>query len=131
MGRIIVPVTVTNLADPTKEIRFDGLIDTGAFGLVLPLAWKKRLGELSEVEPVEVELADQRVMAAETGGPVRIQIPGFRRVVGEVAFIPMQPRGDSYEPLVGYTVLELAGIAIDLVSHRLVARRFYDLKRAS
>ena len=131
MGRIIVPVTVTNLADPTKEIHFDGLIDTGAFGLVLPLAWRERLGQLSDTAEVEVEMADQRVMAAETAGPVRIQIPGFRRVIGEVAFIPMEPRGDSYEPLVGYTVLELAGIAIDLVTHRLVARRVFDAKRAS
>jgi hypothetical protein len=41
----------------------------------------------------------------------------------------MEPRGDDYyEPLVGYTVLELAGIAIDLVSQGLVARRFYDAK---
>jgi hypothetical protein len=52
--------------------------------------------------------------------------------VGEVTFLEMEPRaGGYYEPLIGYTILELAGIAIDMVSHRLLARRFYDATRAS
>jgi hypothetical protein len=37
-------------------------------------------------------------------------------------------RQEGYEPLVGYTVLELAGAVVDRVSHRLVARKYYDLK---
>ena len=32
------------------------------------------------------------------------------------------------EPLVGYTVLESCGAVVDLVTHRLVARKYYDLK---
>jgi predicted aspartyl protease len=128
VGRIFVPVHVTNVLEPSRAIGFDGLVDTGAFGLVLPMAWKERLGPLPDVATVEVETADQRVVMAEIRGPVRIQVDGFRRIVGEAVFIDMEPRDGSYEPLVGYTVLELGGIAIDLVSHRLVARKFYDAK---
>jgi len=53
---------------------------------------------------------------------VRIQIDGFRAIDGEVMFIGMTPRRDSYEPLVGYPVLELARAVVDMVTHRLVAR---------
>ena len=125
-----VPVVVVNGHDPTKELRFDGVVDTGAFGLMLPRAWKERLGPLPNAAPVEVETADQRVVAAEVCGPVRIHIDGFRAIDGEVVFMDMEPRRGGYEPLVGYTVLELPGAVIDMVTHRLVARRTFDAKRA-
>jgi hypothetical protein len=35
-----------------------------------------------------------------------------------------------YEPLVGYTILESCGVVVDLVTHRLIARKYYDLKRS-
>jgi len=43
----------------------------------------------------------------------------------------MQPGPRGYEPLVGYTVLELSGVAVDMVSHSLLARKYYDLKSAA
>jgi predicted aspartyl protease len=89
VGRVIVPVAVANVLDPTKELRFDAMVDTGAFGLVLPAAWKESLGPLSDVAIVEIE------------------------------------------PLVGYTVLELAGAVVDMVTHRLVARKYFDVKVAA
>jgi hypothetical protein len=82
------------------------------------------------VEVVDLELADQRVVTAEVRGPVRIQLDGFRRVVGEVIFAEMQARPDgSFEPLVGYTILELCNVVIDMRRHCLVARKYYPLKR--
>jgi len=131
MGKVIVQVTVANLFDPARKMQFDALVDTGAFGLVLPLAWKEQLGELPEVEMVEIETADQRIVTAEVRGPVRIQIEGFRRVTGEAIFVEMAPGPRGYQPLVGYTVLELSGVAVDMVSHSLVARKYYDLKSAA
>ena len=131
MGQVMVPVTVANFIEPDKEISFTAMVDTGAFGLVLPLAWRDRLGRLSECSPVELETADQRVVTAEICAPVKIQISGFRAVIGEVAFVDMQPGSRGYEPLVGYTVLELAGVVVDMVTHRLVARKYYDLKTAA
>ena len=103
-------------------------VDTGAFGLILPAAWRERLGRLPDPVMVDVETADQRIVRAEVCGPVRIQVGGFRRVLGEVVFMEMQPGTRGYEPLLGYTVLELAGAVIDLVTHRLVARKYFDLK---
>ena len=59
------------------------------------------------------------------------RISGFRRIVGEVAFVDMQPGPRGYEPLVGYTVLELSNVVVDMMTHRLVARKYYDLKAAA
>jgi len=44
MGRIVTSVTVGNFSEPEHELRFDALIDTGAYCLTLPRAWKERLG---------------------------------------------------------------------------------------
>jgi hypothetical protein len=71
-------------------------------------------------------------VSAKVCGPVEIQVGSFRKIVGEVAFLDMEPRGGGYyEPLIGYAILELAGIAIDMVSHRLLARKFFDAKGAT
>jgi predicted aspartyl protease len=131
MGKVIAQVSVTNLSDPARRVRFSALVDTGAFGLILPLAWKEELGELEKAATVEIETADQRVVSADVYAPVWIQIEGFRRIASEVIFIDMQPGPRGYEPLVGYTVLELSGVAVDMVSHSLLARKYYDLKSAA
>ena len=131
MGKVIVQVAVTNDRHPTCTKRFSALVDTGSTGLVLPLAWKEELGDLEAVATVDLETADQRVVAADVYGPVWVQIEGFRRIADEVIFIEMQEGPRGYQPLVGYTVLEKAGAAVDMVSHQLIARRHYDLKSAA
>lgn len=130
VGEVRVNLSVEGLFHPSGRLTCTALVDTGALGLVLPSAWRDRLGALPEVEVVDLELADQRVVTAEVRGPVRIQLEGFRRVVGEVIFAEMQPRPDgSFEPLVGCTILELCNVVIDMRRHCLVARRYYPLKR--
>src|SRR5438876_9005696 len=52
MGEVVVEVQVTNGRDLTRTKRFEALVDTGAYGLVLPLAWKDELGELEAVATV-------------------------------------------------------------------------------
>ena len=131
MGHVIVPVSVANVLEPAKEMSFNALVDTGAFGLVLPVAWREQLGPFPHREAVELEMADQRIASAEVSGPLYIQVDGFRKVVGEAVFVDMQPGQRGYEPLVGYTILELAGVVVDMVTHRLVARKYYDLKAAA
>src|SRR5262245_57290107 len=131
VGKVIVWVAVANVLDPARRLEFSALVDTGTFGLVLPLAWKEHLGELTEAGVVEIETADRRIVTAEVRGPVRIQIEGFRRVTGEVIFVDMEKSARGYEPLVGYTVLELSGVAVDMVSHSLVARKYYPAKAAA
>jgi predicted aspartyl protease len=128
VGEIYVPVTVANVLDPTKAISFAGLVDTGAFGLILPAAWRRRLGRLRRSRTVRVETADQRIVSAEVHGPVRIELAGFAPVFGEALFLPMRPTRRGYEALVGFTVLEVAGAILDLTAHRLVARKYFPVK---
>ena len=77
MGEVVVEVTVTNGRDLTRTKRFEALVDTGAYGLVLPLAWKDELGELEAVATVDLETADQRLIEADVWPPVRtfLRIP--------------------------------------------------------
>lgn len=130
MGAILVRVSVENANDASKQIRSLGMVDTGAFGLILPTAWKETLEPLRQVAIVDLETADQRIIQAEVCGPLLITVDGFRQMLGEAVFVEMEPGRDGrHEPLVGYTVLESCGAVVDMVSHRLVARKYYDLKR--
>ena len=81
MGRIIASVTVHNARDLEKGLRCDALVHTGASYLVLPTAWKDRLGDLETVRNVQCETATQELVAAEVCGPVKIQtsVQGRRR----------------------------------------------------
>jgi len=108
--------------------RFDALVDTGSGLLVLPSAWKERLGRLSVSQAVEMETADQPPVVAHVCGPVRIEVEGFRPIFSEVAFLEMHPSDGVYEPLLGYIILEQAGIAVDMLGHRLVNAKHMDLK---
>lgn len=130
VGEIRVELTVENGIDPARRVHSVGLVDTGAVGLILPVAWRSTLGPLRKMADVDLETADQRVVAAEICGPVVITLDGFRQIAGETIFVPMEPNVQGgYEPLVGYTVLELCNVVIDMGSHSLVARKYYPLKR--
>jgi hypothetical protein len=96
--------------------------------MVLPKAWKERLGRFALTETVQVETATQEIISGEICGPVRIQIEGFRRIHSEVAFVDMEPKDGEYEPLIGYLVLEQSPAAVDIVGHRLIPVRYFDLK---
>ncbi len=128
MGRIIAPVKIENALDPTKSIRIDALVDPGASNLVLPKAWRDRLGKLETLETVDREIATQEIVRGEVCGPVKIQIEGFRPIFSEVLFLEMQPGNGGYEPLIGYIILEQSQAAIDMVGHRLLHVKHLDLK---
>jgi len=129
MGRIITSVTIKNVSDPSKSLRCDALVDTGAAYMTLPIAWKERLGPLEQIRTVEVETATQDVVEGSICGPVRIEIEGFPPTFGEVLFLEMTPQDGRYEPLVGYIVLEQSQAAVDMLGHRLVYVKRVDLKR--
>jgi predicted aspartyl protease len=128
MGRIVASVTIENAIDLSKGITCDALVDTGASLIVLPSAWKERLGKLEFLTEIEVETATQERVAAEVCGPVRIQIEGFRAIFNEVAFVDMKSDRGEYEPLIGYIVLEQSLAGVDMISHRLVHLKHFDLK---
>jgi len=101
MGRIITSVKIDNLADPTKTLRCDALVDTDASYMILPSVWRDRLGNLEEIGTLEFETATQDRAHGVVCGPVRIQIEGFRPVYNEVVFVDMKSGDGSYEPLIG------------------------------
>ena len=131
LGRIVASVTIENASDLSMTLRCDALVDTGASLMVLPRAWKERLGSLKFSTQIEVETATQETVTAEVCGPVRIQIEGFRPILNEVAFIEMNPAEGDYEPLIGYIVLEQSLAGVDMLGHRLVPIKHMDLKSAS
>lgn len=128
MGRIVSSVTITNSADPSKNLRCDALVDTGASFMVLPNAWKDRLGDLEAIETITMETATQETVEGEICGPVRIQLEGFRPIFNEVLFVEMNPEDGIYEPLIGYIVLEQSQAGVDMLGHRLIPIKHMDLK---
>lgn len=129
MGRIIAQTKVTNLFDEDKFIHCGMFVDTGAGALILPSAWKERLGEFRRSEAVELLLANRDVIRGEACWPVEIRIEGFRPVSNEVVFVDMESdEDDAYEPLLGYVILEQAQAAVDMLGHRLVPVRYIDMK---
>ncbi len=128
VGRIVASVRIENAIDLSKALTCDALVDTGASLMVLPSAWKERLGKLEFLTEIEVETATQERVTAEVCGPVRIQIEGFRAILNEVAFVEMKSERGEYEPLIGYIVLEQSLAGVDMISHRLVHLKHFDLK---
>ena len=128
MGRIIASVTIANLGDPAAHLRCDAMVDTGASHMVLPAAWRDRLGDLEQVATVALETATQDTVQGTICGPVRIEIEGFRPIFNEVLFLDMTPANGDYEPLIGYVILEQSQAAVDMLGHRLIPVGRMDLK---
>jgi predicted aspartyl protease len=128
MGRIVASVKIENTSDASKTLRCDALVDTGASFMVLPTAWKDRLGSLEAIREIEVETATQETVPAEVCGPVRIQIEGFKPIFSEVLFVEMKSTNGDYEPLIGYITLEQSQAGVDMLGHRLVPIKHMDLK---
>ena len=126
MGRIIVQTEVANPFDGDKSVRCGMLVDTGAGALILPSAWKERLGTFRHSEPVELQLANQEVVRGEACAPVRIRMEDFRPVFNEAIFL--ESEDENPEPLLGCVILAQAPAAVDMPGHRLVPVRYIDLK---
>lgn len=103
-------------------------VDTGVGALIMPSAWKERLGEFRRSEPIELQTAKGKVLQGETCWPVKIEIEGFRPVGNEVVFLDMGDDEAGHEPLLGHVVLAQAQAAVDVPGHRLVPVRYIDVK---
>ena len=77
---------------------------------------------------VKLELATQASADGAVCGPVRIQIKGFEPIFSEGIFVDMAPEDGSFEPLVGYIVLEQSQAVVDMLGHRLIHVKRLDLK---
>lgn len=109
-------------------ISCDALVDTGAAYMVLPRAWKDKLGKIHTIREVDCETVTQKIVKGEVCGPVEIKIEGFDPIYGEVLFLEMEPIEGIYEPLIGYIVLEQSQAAVDMLGHRLIHVKKTDLK---
>jgi predicted aspartyl protease len=128
MGRIVASVVIENPTDPSKRLHCDALVDTGASHMVLPNAWRDRIGRLEEIRLVELETATQKTVQGAVCGPVRLRIEGFPPIFTELVFTEMEPEDGEYEPLIGYIVLEQSQAAVDVLGHRLIHVKRLDLK---
>ena len=128
MGRIIAQTTVTNRLDDGKSIQCGMPVDMDAGPLILPGAWKERLGRFLHTEPVELVLVNHNVVRGEVCAPVEIKIEGFRPVWNEVVFLEADNGAEEVEPLLGYVILEQAQAAVDMLGHRLVPVPYIDMK---
>jgi len=96
--------------------------------MTLPMAWRSKLGDIESIEEIELELANQSTTKGIICGPVKIQVEGFRPIYNEVLFVDMTPENGTYEPLLGYIVLEQCQAGVDMLGHRLVHVKRMDLK---
>jgi hypothetical protein len=126
--RIIVSVKIQNGRDVSKSFDCDALVDTSTPLMVLPAAWKDRLGDLESTRTVEFETATNETSEGEVCGPVRIQIEGFRPIFSEVSFVEMNSEIGKCEPLIGHIVLAQSQAGLDVLGHRLVHIKHMDLK---
>lgn len=128
MGRIVANVRITNLLEQKYIITCDAFVDTGSAYMVLPKAWKDRIGKINTVREVDCETATQEIIKGEICGPVEIQIEGFEPVYSEALFLDMKPADGIYEPLIGYIILEQSQAGVDMLGHRLIHLKKTDLK---
>lgn len=127
MGRIVAQTKVTNPFDGGKFLQCGMLVDTGASALILPAAWKEKLGDFLRSEAVELLQANGEIVRGEACAPVEIEIEGFRPICNEAMFVEGMAEQDV-EPLLGYVILEQAQAAVDMLGHRLVPVRCIDMK---
>jgi predicted aspartyl protease len=128
MGRVVSNVRITNLFEREAVITCDALVDTGIAYMVLPKAWKERMGKINTVREIDCEIATQEIVRGEVCGPVEIKIEGFEPVYSEVLFLDMKPENGVYEPLIGYIILGQSQAAVDMFGHRLIHVKKTDLK---
>jgi clan AA aspartic protease len=112
MGEIRVQVELSNLADPSRRVTAEMLVDTGATRVGLPSGLVRRLG-LRKVAEIEVEDADGRKDRRPVVAPLRIAIDGRVAVLDAVS----GPAGT--EPLLGLVALEMLDLVPDPTTRRL------------
>ena len=128
LKRIIVSVKIENVRDVFKSLSCEAFVDTDVSLMMLPAAWKDRLGNLESSRTIEVETSTQGTLRCEVCGPVRIQMEGFRPIFSEVSFVEMKTEEEECEPVVGHIVLAQSQAGVDVLGHRLVRIKHMDLK---
>jgi hypothetical protein len=127
MNRIVASVKIVNALDASQSLTCNAFVDINARFMVLPAAWKHRLGNLETTRNIELETATQGTIKGEACGPVRIEIEDFRAICSEVCFVE-KPENEEWEPLIGSIVLAQSQAGIDMLGRRLIPIKHMDLK---
>jgi clan AA aspartic protease len=116
MGEVNVQIAIVNPRTGARSEEFTALADTGATLSVVPAALLESLG-IERLRPVSLVFADGRSATRDVGDAVvavNEDATPCRVVFGE--------SGDT--PLLGVTVLEQLGLAVDPVQRRLIPTDF-------
>lgn len=128
MGRFSVDVEIVNykdvlkaeegLLDPVKIRRktIQGLVDSGATKMVLPLSVVKELGLSIRDAKVKVRYADGRRSTRSEVGPIQVFLLGREDVFSAI----VEPKRES--ALIGAIVLEDLDLLVDCTNQCLVRR---------
>ena len=122
MGLIYVNVTIRNPADPARSWAGPFLVDTGAVDSLVPRPHLEAIGLEPKAQRV-YETADGREITMDvTTGDIEVmdEITSGRIIIGDA----------DAEPLLGFTVLESAGIEIDPQNQQLKKLPSMRLKSA-
>ena len=105
MGITTVPVTVRNLADPSRFWEGSFVVDTGAVDCVVPRKYLEGIG---------LTPGSSRVYTLADGTKVTMDITVAQvEFMGEIAGVTIAMGDESVEPLLGVTALESMGIEVD------------------
>lgn len=115
LGHIHADVTIRPMSRSPKKWTGRFLVDTGATDTFVPASALRKLG-IRAVETRAYELADGWWQELPIGFGV-VEILG-KRAGGTLVFA-----GEKEAPLLGVTVLESAGFAVDPCAQRLIPRR--------
>lgn len=125
MGRIMVSFQVwsveaegqvargTLAPEALKKVTLEGLVDTGATRLALPISVIREIG-LRKLGQVEVKIAGNQKVLRDLYQAAKVEIMG-RQTTQDVIAEP-----DGAEPLIGYLVLEATDLHVDMTNHRLI-----------
>lgn len=106
MGKVIVDVKLSNFKDPSKYIRTQALVDTGATMLVLPEDIVEKIG-LEELYETIVSYADGSKKKRKVVGVVTVEILNRKANVDAI----MENRGTKV--LIGQIPIEEMDLVID------------------
>ncbi len=127
MGQVMTEITVANYEDVlrskagtlaperVRQIKLEGLVDTGALRLVLPATVVKQLG-LPTVDKVKVRYADQRTAVRLRVGNAWVKLQGRASDFTAIA----EPKRTT--ALIGAIVLEELDFVVNCITEKLEPR---------
>jgi clan AA aspartic protease len=113
MGKVIEKVKITNLLDPTKSVKVEAVIDTGATMVVLPQNIVRKLG-LKKIRKVKVKYANNSTESKSIYGVVTIEIKG------RTGNFDVLAEAEGSQSLIGQVVLEVLDLVVDPRTRTLI-----------